>query len=311
MSKAERPLVLYHAQCSDGWGACFSAWKRFGESADYLPVEHGKPPPWQEIDGRSDVYLLDFSYEREVLLDIRGKVSRLVVIDHHVSRAPDLRGPGFVRGMEDRPFVVRDGTMICHYEPHHSGAVMAWQHFHPGSDVPWALRYIEDRDLWAWKLPASREISAALSTLRHDFDVWGDVVGGVDRELAMKRSLSGQTTTWPDFFYALVEQGAAILRYQASLIDRICKSAREVAIAGHKALAANSSVLQSEVGERLAIGRAFGACYYVAEDGIWRWSLRSAEGGVDVSEVAKKFPQGGGHRRAAGFSTSDDLFVRW
>lgn len=101
-------------------------------------------------------------------------------------------------------------------------------------------------------------------------------------------------------FADLVREGAAVLRYQARQVEAICRSAREVSLAGHKILAANTPVLQSEVGEELARGRPFGATWCVRADGKTSWSLRSREGGIDVSEVARRFG-GGGHRQAAAF----------
>lgn len=46
---------------------------------------------------------------------------------------------------------------------------------------------------------------------------------------------------------------------------------------------------------------------YVQEGGVPRlvWSLRS-RGNVDVQAIAKRFPTGGGHKAAAGFSVADD-----
>jgi hypothetical protein len=106
--------------------------------------------------------------------------------------------------------------------------------------------------------------------------------------------------TVPDSFADLIREGSAVLRYQQQQVDFLCKHAREIELGGHRILAANTPVLQSEVAGKLAEGRPFGACWYDAEDGKRRWSLRSRDGGVDVSEVARFFG-GGGHRNAAGF----------
>src|SRR2546422_4504114 len=37
---------------------------------------------------------------------------------------------------------------------------------------PWLLQYVQDKDLWAWKLPNSREINAGLNSYPYDFKVW-------------------------------------------------------------------------------------------------------------------------------------------
>ena len=40
-----KTLVLYHANCPDGFGAALAAWKHFGNEAEYVPVQYGKEPP--------------------------------------------------------------------------------------------------------------------------------------------------------------------------------------------------------------------------------------------------------------------------
>jgi len=35
-------VVLYHANCLDGFGAAYAAWKKFGDTADYIPVQYGE-----------------------------------------------------------------------------------------------------------------------------------------------------------------------------------------------------------------------------------------------------------------------------
>lgn len=37
-------VVLYHADCMDGFGAAWALWKRFPQ-ARYVAVKHGNPPP--------------------------------------------------------------------------------------------------------------------------------------------------------------------------------------------------------------------------------------------------------------------------
>ena len=38
-------VVLYHAECADGFGAAWALWRRF-PSADYRPVKHGIRSRW-------------------------------------------------------------------------------------------------------------------------------------------------------------------------------------------------------------------------------------------------------------------------
>ena len=41
----ERTIVAYHGNCPDGFGGAYAAWKKFGDTAEYLPLSYGKPVP--------------------------------------------------------------------------------------------------------------------------------------------------------------------------------------------------------------------------------------------------------------------------
>ena len=70
---------------------------------------------------------------------------RLLVLDHHITAEKALAGLPY-----------------AYFDLKKSGAVLAWEwaHDHP---VPWILEYIQDKDLWTWALPLSREINAAIA----------------------------------------------------------------------------------------------------------------------------------------------------
>ena len=37
-----KPLVIYHAHCTDGFGAAFAAWMKLGDDAEYVPMQYGQ-----------------------------------------------------------------------------------------------------------------------------------------------------------------------------------------------------------------------------------------------------------------------------
>jgi len=261
-----RPLILYHAHCADGFGAAFAAWKKLGSGADYVPVNHGEVPP--VVLGR-DVVMLDFAYARPLMFDLAKAARSLLVLDHHKTAQAEIG---------DQPY--------CRFDMNKSGAVMAWEHFHPGIPVPALLAYVQDKDLWAWKLEDSPEVSAALSSHPLDFKLWDHL-------------------TVPD----LVRDGRAIRRYQAQMVREICAQARRGKFDGNEVPIVNTPVLQSYVGNALARNEKFVVAWHERPDGSLRVSLRSAEGGLDVAEIARRHG-GGGHERAAGFSLADREALR-
>ena len=76
--------ILYHADCPDGFGAAYAAWRRFGDTAAYRPMHHGQPWEMAEIAGHT-VYILDFSFPPEVLEAMAARASTVIQIDHHAS----------------------------------------------------------------------------------------------------------------------------------------------------------------------------------------------------------------------------------
>ncbi len=255
-------VVLYHAECMDGFGAAWALWKRFPQ-ARFVPVKHGFPQP----DGLENqhVVMVDFSYHRDAILSLADRAASLQILDHHITAQAALT---------DLPF--------AYFDMDRSGAVLAWEWAHT-QPVPWLLQYVQDKDLWHWQLPHSREISSALASYPFDF------------------------TTWENFqFETLKIEGTGILRSENNLIDKLAKDAILVSVAGHTVPAVHSPVLASQIGERLAADHPFGVIWH-QKDGRRYFSLRSKAGGISVSEIAAQYG-GGGHTHAAGFSVaiSDD-----
>lgn len=255
-SRHDPTVVLYHADCLDGFGAAWALWKKYPD-ARYQPVEHGHPPP-VGLD-HDHVVIVDFSYPREVIERLADSTASLRILDHHVTAQAALAGLPY-----------------AHFDMKKSGAVLAWEWAHP-EPAPWLLRYIQDKDLWEWRLPRSREINAALASYPFDFAVWDGLT---------------QDT--------LEVEGRAILRQEDVLIAKIVKEAVLVDFEGETVPAVYSPVMTSQIGERLGRGYPFCIIWH-QRDGRRYFSLRSKPGTVDVSAIAAR-QGGGGHVNAAGFS---------
>lgn len=249
-------IVLYHAECSDGFGAAWALWKKF-PSASFLPVKHGHPPPLDLKDRR--VVIVDFSYARSILEAMASETKELLVLDHHITAERTL-----------------DGFSNAYFDQTKSGAVMSWEWAH-GTAAPWLLQYIQDKDLWTWALPGSREINAALASYPFDFNVWDSFT---------------QST--------LEQEGRAILRYEHELVGKLAAQASMMEFQGVVVPAVQSSILTSQIGERLSPHHPFCLIWH-DRDGRRYFSMRSRSDGTDVGRIAASFG-GGGHTHAAGFS---------
>jgi len=266
MNKNKKIAVLYHKGCTDGFGAAWAAWKKFGARAEYLGIERDQPPP-KNLKGKY-VYMLDFTYPLDITKKLLGVVKYLTIIDHHIS--------------------VEKSTKLAHryvYDLKHSGAVLAWKHFHPRQKTPTLLKYIEDIDIWRLNLPNTRELMASLETYELNFFLWNDISKNWENYRLRKKYL---------------EEGRAILKYQNYLINKAIKDAEEVKFMGKRALAVNFALaLNSEIGDAMREkGFPLGIIWQKKGDKIVV-SLRSTNK-VDSSKIAMKFG-GGGHKKAAAF----------
>ena len=266
MNSKEKTVLLYHARCPDGFGAAWAFWNKYKDSIDYIPVSHGVEPP--DISG-CNVFIADFCYKRDILMDIKSKAKTLTVLDHHKSSFEDCG---------DLPF--------CTFDMTHSGAYMAWNYLFPEKDVPLLISYIEDRDLWKWDLKSTESILSAVDSYDRTFDNWDYLNNNLDHV---------GSETWNK----IKAVGDGILQYKNSLIQSLIKDSYEVNILGKSIPVINTPFFQSEIAAELALSADYAAAYYFDGDG-YKFSLRSKKNGEDVSVVASKFG-GGGHKNASGF----------
>lgn len=261
--------VLYHANCTDGSGAALAAFIALGDTAEYIPVQYRTPPP--KIHPAGIVYIVDFSYPKDVLIKMAETASSIIVLDHHKTAKEDLESL-------DHPLI------HVHFNMEKSGAVLTWEYFHPAQAVPPLFQSIQDRDLWKFNMAGSKEIHRALGM----FENWHD---------------------WTPYLYEtglLIDDGRAIISYLDVQIERIINNKpveffatnEEVPIynlPGFLISDALDAALEKYPECRYAVG-------FITLPDKTIYSLRSRTGSdVDVSEIARQY-KGGGHKHAAGFS---------
>lgn len=267
-------IVLYHANCSDGFGAAYAVAQRYGTSdTTYRAVQYRDELRLDDFDGVGELYLLDITFALPTMMALRDRAKRLIVIDHHRTAEAVLR------------------YFDCNvkiFDLEHSAAWLTYRYLYPEQDMqdmPILYDYIEDRDLWRFSYPLSREINAYIRSFAHSFGVWSEV----ETSLELR-------------FDSCIEQGVAILRSQQQTVDALQSEAFMSRIAGYTVPVVNANHLLSEIGESLLkrFPDAPFAAVYFDTPSHRVYSLRSSER-FDCSLVAQAFG-GGGHARAAGFS---------
>ncbi len=261
----KKPVILFHGECWDGFGGGYSAWKKFGNKAEYYPLKHGGDLP-KGLKGRQ-IYLIDFSFKEPVMKKL-VEDNHVIALDHHISAEKTTK-------MADEWV----------YALKQSGAVIAWEYFHPGKKVPKLLQHIQDVDIWTWKLKNTAELMAYMGLAEYDFKLWDKIAKDWEN---------------PEKLKSYFEHGKYLLKYEDRMVERLLESAEVARFEGYKTLVVNTPVLHSEIGNRLAKMLPPISIGWSEKNGINRVSLRS-NGKVDVSKLAAKYG-GGGHKAAAGFA---------
>lgn len=245
--------VIYHANCPDGWGAAQLA-------SEYLELLHPEAQlklleanyngKFQHPDYQSEdiVWIVDFSFDVPTLNSIYSKVKQLEVFDHHES----------AKAIAELSFVT--------FDLNECGTTLVAKR--TGLDY-WWIPYVKDRDLWQWKLPNSKEVSAYFHILPKHTS-WKYVEK--DRAIAF---------------------GHLLLAKEQEQVTKICSNA----LSNSKAAIVKTNQLISECGSKLCETSSLAVMMIDrGKDGL-TLSFRSKNG--EALKAAELFG-GGGHPNAAG-----------
>ncbi len=271
-------VCFYHAGCPDGFGAAWSVWRAWGDEGRYVPRSHDDPLALEDLADALVVFV-DIAIDNTQLRALSEVAGHILILDHHVSAQ--------LRYQSDLQTVNRleeDGHEIL-FDLDHSGSILAWHYFHPDQAPPPMLDYIEDQDLWNWKLLGSEEVNAAIASHPRAFETWNALAQEGPEEL--------------------IREGEPIVRANKMEVQRAIKNTSTIRIAKEPVEAVNATTNRSAIGhelaKRMAFGRAWGCVYRIARDQVHA-TLYSI-GDLDVSTIATGLG-GGGHRNAAGFTVS-------
>lgn len=337
---AMKQIIFYHATCADGFAAAFAAWLKLGDSAKYVPVQYGDVENVYDFItlltnnntsfcDATEIFILDFSFPKEVMHWLFRQTKRVVWLDHHKT-AFEMWCEKYKKGMRHETPLINVSNLQsddAHYialDDNKSGAYLAWEFFHPGTEAPMFIRHIDDYDRWQFKIEETKEFYKALwSYTPWSFEQWQ----GWMRDFT---PMYGGSTAALNAFKT---EGAAILRaheqnVQALVNGAAMKCAIQLPITPKEytdeylkngtidpphvdGLAANCPPnLVSDVGHELANqSGTFGLLWSIDKNGRCNCSLRS-DGDYDVSAIAKAFG-GGGHKNAAGFIVEMKQLLSW
>lgn len=305
---------IYHDPCNDGFAAATALvmWaKRLELEYDLHPCNYEKPLP--DVAADSLVIMADFSFPPDQMIELASKCRGVIMLDHHLTAAralPELREK--IKSTKAR--------VVPYINQTWSGAVLAYAFTQVFGDndgnppevdasfeypngfnlamnnhlqsIPKLFQYVQDRDLWQWSLPLSREFSEGLMLYPQTFDDWEDLVYNFD---------------W--HFEHIVTIGKAAITYRDKILSSVIPSrVFLMKIGGFVVPTVNlPGIFGSEAGNLLSKDQPFAASFSITGNEVL-FSLRSTSPeGMDVAQVATIYG-GGGHKNAAGFHCSLEKF---
>ena len=258
-------LVIYHAHCPDGWASAYIAKQKY-PSAKLWGASHGTPIPLEQVKDKH-VLMCDFSFKRDVLLELKNAAASMLVLDHHKTAEADLQGLDF-----------------CTFDMNRSGAGLTWDTLFPDLGRPWWVNYVEARDLWKLdSMPHVRDVNAFIMATPQTIEAW--------------RKLTSMTMG------EARASGQAILMHIDHYIEKVVDHIQPGMLFGHTTAVINAAYPNiSDVLNEACKKYEIGLGWFETSTHNMQFSLRSV-GDLDVSVIANSFG-GGGHKNAAGFQLS-------
>jgi oligoribonuclease NrnB/cAMP/cGMP phosphodiesterase (DHH superfamily) len=272
-------LIVSHKECFDGLSALHTAHQALiGDNPDlrYMFMEYTSPETLPEYVPGEVIYVLDFSFSGDALVNHFKDAGRVVVIDHHKGAIDKLLTYFGETPCPNNVELILDITK--------SGAGLTWECFHPGRQPPVWVRHAEDYDLWKFEDPATKAYIERL---------------GVEEQ-----TLEGYDTFIREDYLTILAQGTILLRKkQAQVKSHVDNDIVMIMFEDHYIPMLNvPRYMTSVVGEALSNKHPFVLMYF-ERAGVRHYSLRGVKGCPDLSLLAQKY-NGNGHPTAAGFKVN-------
>lgn len=296
---------IYHHNDHDGRLAAFWAFQNLGGSPEFIEMTYGKDAGLDKVKPDEEVWIVDFSFEPEVMKQLINITTNVVWVDHHISAIKKFDG-----------FNWGDSKVIRCLSEKHAACMLTWAVATINADMsgdvtdlilgflnksedraPWATKYVADFD--AWKMVYPDSVPFVLGLDMEDESPTSDL---------WYRLNKGSGASLEDNILA---KGSIIKRYKDKTNAEYLKSFGFDVEWSPLGQPLKCKVLNLGRSSSLAFGDDFGrydvcvSCVYMADH--WEISLYSDK--VDVSKIAAKFEyngrKGGGHKGASGFSCEE------
>jgi len=276
-------ILIYHHNDNDGYLSAAVAHHFLSKKpSNHIKFTAGRYDGYINLEGlewADEIYVLDYSLPLELMERFFDKITW---IDHHKSAIINI---GQLEAQLDKTF---KGIR----EIGKSGCLLTWEYFSDDKGTPRVIRYVNDRDVWSWRMgedtAAFHEASRMFMT---DLKKWEELLA----------------SRWGDkYVNDLIEDGHGYLNFIRNIVDEYNKEyAWEGTFEGHQVVFLNGSArISGELHKRLREQHPnveFAITFMVVKEevnvGLYRQDGLTSP---DLGEIAKKYG-GGGHEGAAGF----------
>ena len=305
-------VIFAHSHCTDGLCAA-SIMKRAiniclnTEDIVVIFARYGaerKALEQAEIDDKTDVYIVDFSFSREDTLDIARKCKNLVILDHHITALEKLEG------------IEKESNNIeFFFDNNMSGATLvngfvAQRFLDFGKSqvvVNYVSAMVEDRDLWNFKLEDTKAFGEfVFSQIEpNDIDAFSEIL--FDSNMKKIQSYVDLGNILDKNKKKQVNQRLEQMQNPTVLEIPHPYNDEQVQV-----IFVNETQpdLVSELGNAICKKFQKPVCLYkILSNGMVSLSFRSMDNLTDMSKVAVALG-GGGHRNACGAEMSLEDFKK-
>ncbi len=328
-------LVIIHDTDADGISSAWLLNRFIGPQHDsvlLIPQRAGEDnPPYDQLTEDDNVFLVDRTYPLSTLVNMGRCVNSVTVIDHHKSRLDEYAQEPTVNSDDVKALDLAPSKIYFEYsnvsvlvDTTHSACMLT--HFYcmeHADNIPvtpyWFISYIEDRDMWWFKLPDSREINAGMyyvTNLYHKslFDHLDHII-----------NLGSESTG--SYVMMLMNTGITVLGTQLNIIKHLAHGPTVFRTEITKAL--YTSKVPKELEGKSSLTVALLCCPFELISDLGNYMLHCTDEGYEQPEVVmcynylavgsqyvysirSKVPMdwfakangGGGHPYAAGFRSS-------
>jgi oligoribonuclease NrnB/cAMP/cGMP phosphodiesterase (DHH superfamily) len=278
--------IVNHSADWDGYLAAIINCRAIGDDVDIIPMNYGdRIPSLDEFLQYKEIYIVDFSLPKELVLQLQQAGVKVIWIDHHISAIKAYEG------------IEVDRIQDIHF----SACELAWTWFFPMERMPRAVELLGEYDIF--------EKSGRYAS-------WDEILqfqmGARIIDLTLESAEHMLTLSYDEI--ALIQsQGWAIMQAKRRE-EKIAflRSAWDVTIDGRPAKVLLTSDMSSLICEQtLATGIADIVILLNRRDeNNFQCSLRVSDRSDWNASVWAKAHRGGGHQRAAGCQLSVEEFLQ-